>query len=373
MENRPKKNNNRSTDSKRKSVSGSKSERPSTGKTGAKKGVKSSSTSKTGAYKSGVIAAKGAGKGYPKRKDDATPSYGEFSEPKFDGIFESGKKPVYKKPGTGGYKKDYKGAVVKPKTSRTGRLVAPKDAKKAPLPTFSENVRLNKYISNAGVCSRREADELIGAGVVEVNGVVVTEMGYKVKPGDLIKYGGATLRQEKLRYLILNKPKDYLTTTGDLQNPRTVIHLVKNACRESITAVGKLDRDTTGLLMFTNDGDLAKKLIHPSSSVKKLYHLTLDKPVRLEHLEAMREGITLMDGEIKADMVDYVAGVDDKREVGIEVHSGKSRIVRRMFEYFDYKVIKLDRVIYAGLTKKDLPRGKWRFLTEQEIAFLKMM
>jgi 23S rRNA pseudouridine2605 synthase len=260
-----------------------------------------------------------------------------------------------------------------PKTSRTGRVLKGRAAHKEPaLPTFSEYVRLNKYIANAGVCSRREADVLIQAGVVEVNGQVITEMGHKVGPGDIVKYGGSTLKQEKLRYLVLNKPKDYITTSSDPENRRTVIHLVKNACKERIFSVGRLDRNTTGLLLFTNDGDLAKKLTHPKFNVKKLYHITLDRPVRFEHLEALREGITLHDGLIKADHVEYVSTADDKREVGIEIHSGRNRIVRRMFEFFDYKVMKLDRVVFAGLTKKDLPRGKWRFLTDQEVAFLKM-
>lgn len=261
-----------------------------------------------------------------------------------------------------------------PRTSRTGRPLTGKEWHKEPaLPTFSEFVRLNKYIANAGVCSRREADVLIKAGVVEVNGKVVTEMGHKVGPGDVVKYGGSQLKQEKMRYLILNKPKDYITTSSDPENRRTVIHLVKNACRERIFSVGRLDRNTTGLLMFTNDGDLAKKLTHPKFNVKKIYHVTLDKPLRHEHFEALREGVTLHDGFIKVDRLDFVEGSYDKREVGVEIHSGKNRIVRRLFEYFDYKVVKLDRVVFAGLTKKDLPRGKWRFLTEQEVAFLKMM
>lgn len=289
-------------------------------------------------------------------------------------------KPAEEAKKTEGTKKSYptggkvaKFATSKPKFSRTGKPVKDSPVKKSvPMPTFSEHVRLNKWLSNAGVCSRREADELIKAGVVEVNGVVITEMGFKVAPGDKVKYGGESLSQEKLRYVLLNKPKDFITTSSDPQNRRTVIHLVKNACRERIYSVGRLDRNTTGLLLFTNDGDLAKKLTHPRYNIKKIYQITLDKPVSHEHLQALRDGIELHDGIIKADMVDYVAGMDDKREIGIEIHSGKNRIVRRMFEFFEYKVMKLDRVVFAGLTKKDLPRGKWRFLTDQEIGFLKM-
>ncbi|HEX4887495.1 MAG TPA: pseudouridine synthase [Luteibaculaceae bacterium] len=265
-----------------------------------------------------------------------------------------------------------RGEGSKPRTSRTGRPVEGSFKKDPPLPTFSEYVRLNKYIANAGVCSRREADELIKAGVVEVNGVIITEMGFKVGPGDKVKYGGDTLSQEKMRYVLLNKPKDFITTSSDPQNRRTVIHLVKNACKERIFSVGRLDRNTTGLLLFTNDGDLAKKLTHPRFNVKKMYHVGLDRPFMHADLQSLQEGITLEDGFIKPDAVDYVEGSDDKREVGIEIHSGKNRVVRRIFDALGYKVIKLDRVVFAGLTKKDLPRGKWRFLTEQEVAFLKM-
>ncbi len=301
----------------------------------------------------------------PRRKPSSKPAEGKKPS--------EAKKPAEAKKSypTGG--KVAKFGAPKPKFSRTGKPVKDSTAKKSePMPSFSEYVRLNKWLSNAGVCSRREADELIKAGVVEVNGVIVTEMGFKVGPGDKVKYGGESLSQEKLRYVLLNKPKDFITTSSDPQNRRTVIHLVKNAVKERIYSVGRLDRNTTGLLLFTNDGDLAKKLTHPRYNIKKIYQITLDKPVSHEHLQALRDGIELHDGVIKADVVDYVAGLDDKREIGIEIHSGKNRIVRRMFEFFEYKVMKLDRVVFAGLTKKDLPRGKWRFLTEQEIAFLKM-
>lgn len=235
------------------------------------------------------------------------------------------------------------------------------------------SMRLNRYISNSGVCSRREADTLIEAGVVTVNGEIITEMGTKVMPGDVVKIEGDTISQEQKRYIILNKPKNFITSMDDPQGRRTVMQLVKNATKERIYPVGRLDRNTTGLLLFTNDGDMAKKLTHPAHNVRKIYHVTTDHKVKINHIHALREGIELEDGFIKADEIDYVGNGDDARQVGIEIHSGKNRIVRRMFEHFGYDVVKLDRVTFAGLTKKDLPRGKWRFLTEQEIGFLNML
>jgi len=224
----------------------------------------------------------------------------------------------------------------------------------------------------AGICSRREADQLIAAGVVKINGKTITEMGYKVKPDDEVNYGGETLRPEKKVYLLLNKPKDYITTRSDPQDRRTVMNLIGKACKESIYPVGRLDRMTTGLLMFTNDGDLARKLTHPSSEIKKIYHVTLHKAVKFEHLKQLEEGITLEDGMSNADKAVFVGDGEDKKHVGVEIHSGKNRVIRRMFEFFGYRVIKLDRVIFADLTKKDLPRGKYRFLSEKEVGFLKM-
>ena len=242
-----------------------------------------------------------------------------------------------------------------------------------PLPTFNEEeVRLNKYLSNAGVCSRREADVLIQTGVVSVNGEVVTEMGYKVKPGDRIQYDGETINAETKRYVLLNKPKDFITTMDDPWGRKTVMGLVIKACKERIYPVGRLDRDTTGLLLFTNDGDLAKKLTHPRYQAKKIYQVETDKPVTTAHLEQLRNGIELEDGRIAADHVEYVKDSKSSREVGIEIHSGKNRIVRRMFEKLGYVVVKLDRVQFASLTKKDLPRGFYRHLTENEVAYLKM-
>lgn len=249
----------------------------------------------------------------------------------------------------------------------------PKVKKGDPLPSFNENeVRLNKYLSNAGVCSRREADVLIQAGIVTVNGKVVTELGYKIQKGDKVQYDGETINAETKRYVLLNKPKDFITTMDDPWGRKTVMSLVFKACKERIYPVGRLDRETTGLLLFTNDGDLAKKLTHPRYQAKKIYHVETDKPVTTEHMELLRRGIELEDGRIAADHVEYVKEGTSSREVGIEIHSGKNRIVRRMFEKLGYIVVKLDRVQFASLTKKDLPRGFYRHLTEQEVAYLKM-
>lgn len=234
-------------------------------------------------------------------------------------------------------------------------------------------IRLNKYISNAGICSRREADDLISSGVIQVNGKVVTEMGYKVKPTDVIKYGGQTLRKERLVYLILNKPKDYITTVDDPQQRKTVLELVQGACSERIYSVGRLDRATTGLLMFTNDGELTKKLTHPRYGVRKIYHVELDKPLKRADMDQITEGIELEDGNVKVDEISYVGDGKDKASIGVEIHSGKNRIVRRIFEHFGYNVRKLDRVVFGPLTKKDMPRGRWRFLTDSEVGMLKMV
>ncbi len=234
-------------------------------------------------------------------------------------------------------------------------------------------IRLNKFLADAGICSRREADKLIESGVIKVNGKTVTKLGTKVSRSDKVMYGDQTLKAEKLQYVLLNKPKDYITTSDDPQNRKTVMMLVKNACKERIYPVGRLDRNTTGLLLFTNDGDLAKKLTHPKHNVKKLYHVVLDKPLSKAHMLQIASGLKLDDGLIIPDKIAYDRSADNKNEIGIEIHSGKNRIVRRIFEHLGYKVIKLDRVMFAGLTKKDLPRGKWRFLTEKEINMLKML
>ena len=244
-------------------------------------------------------------------------------------------------------------------------------AKKTTEPKDKGLVRLNRYIANAGICSRRKADELILAGVVTVNGEVMAELGSKVDPSkDEIRYNGELLKREKMIYVLLNKPKDYITTTEDPQERRTVMHLVEKASRERIYPIGRLDRNTTGLLLMTNDGELADKLSHPRSNVTKLYQVELSKSLTQGDLNKLQFGVELEDGIIKPDAVSYVAG-GSKREIGVQIHSGKNRIVRRMFEHLGYEVVKLDRVVYANLTKKDLPRGRWRYLEEQEIIQLK--
>ena len=263
-----------------------------------------------------------------------------------------------------------------PKLSKSERVVE-KSKKAGPSKTSDQKgvsddaIRLNRYVANAGICSRREADVLIATGVVTVNGKIVTEMGYKVNPTDVVTYGGVPIKNETKKYLILNKPKDYITTMDDPEERRTVMELIRKACKERLYPVGRLDRNTTGILLFTNDGDMTAKLTHPKFDVRKVYHVTLDKKMTSEDYRTLSEGVDLADGFIKPDAVEFVG--TGKFELGVEIHSGKNRIVRRMFEHLGYEVIKLDRVAFAGLTKKDLPRGKHRFLTEKEISFLKML
>lgn len=235
----------------------------------------------------------------------------------------------------------------------------------------NEPIRLNKYLANAGICSRREADEFITAGVVSVNGVVVTELGTKVHRNDEVKFHDQPVNIERKVYILLNKPKDCVTTSDDPQERKTVMDFVKNACKERIYPVGRLDRNTTGVLLLTNDGEMASKLTHPKYLKKKIYHVYCDKNVTKADLDQIVQGITLEDGEIHADAISYASDTD-KSQVGIEIHSGKNRIVRRIFEHLGYKVIKLDRVYFAGLTKKGLRRGDWRFLTENEVNMLRM-
>lgn len=231
-------------------------------------------------------------------------------------------------------------------------------------------IRLNKYIANAGVCSRREADKLIESGAVTVNGEVVTELGTKIMPTDEVRYGDQVLQREKPVYILLNKPKDYITTTSDEFDRKNVMNLVAGACPQRVYPVGRLDRNTTGLLLITNDGEMAKKLTHPRYGVKKIYHVELDKNLSQDDFQQIITGLELVDGFIAPDELAYVG--ESRREVGITLHSGKNRIVRRIFEHLGYEVVKLDRVYYAGLTKKDLPRGQWRFLRPEEVNILKM-
>ena len=234
-----------------------------------------------------------------------------------------------------------------------------------------ESTRLNKFIANSGICSRREADKLIESGVISVNGKVVTEMGVQIFPGDTVKYGDQTLSGEDYVYILMNKPKDYITTVRDERGRNTVMHLLGRKVKERVYPVGRLDRNTTGLLLLTNDGNLADKLTHPRNKITKLYTVHTDQNVKPSDLDKLVEGVTLEDGDVKADEVSFVKG--DRSTIGVSIHSGKNRVIRRMFEELGYKVTKLDRVMFAGLTKKDLPRGHWRYLTDKELAYLKML
>ena len=252
------------------------------------------------------------------------------------------------------------------------RLPRPEDAPFVPAEMEGE-LRLNKFIANAGVCSRREADKLIQAGAVTVNGKVVTTLGARVLPNDKVMFGDQTLSCERRYYVLLNKPKGFVTTMDDPQDRNTVMALTESACRERIFPVGRLDRNTTGLLLLTNDGELAKKLTHPSHRIRKVYQVQLDKPLAKSDMMTIAEGIELEDGVAEVDAIAYVGEGEDKRQIGIEIHTGRNRIVRRIFEKLKYQVVKLDRVAFAGLTKKSIPRGKWRYLSLQEINYLKML
>ena len=285
--------------------------------------------------------------------------YNNYNNGGYGGYQQQGRKPFAKRPRTADYDPNAKYSMKK--------RIEYKEQHYDP----NEPIRLNKFLANAGVCSRREADEFIQAGVITVNGNVVTELGTKVLRTDEIRFHDQPVNIEKKVYVLLNKPKDYVTTSDDPQQRKTVMDLVKDACQERIYPVGRLDRNTTGVLLLTNDGDLASKLTHPKYLKKKIYHVYLDRNVTAHDMQAIVEGVILDDGEIKADDVQY-ADANDKKQVGIEIHSGKNRIVRRIFETLGYKVTKLDRVQFAGLTKKNLRRGDWRYLTEEEVDRLRM-
>ena len=310
------------------------------------------------------------GYGRPQQGGYGRPQQGGYGRPQQGG---------YGRPQQGGYGKPYGAAPYKkgPRQHTPGYDPNAKYSMKKRIEYKEENfdpnepIRLNKFLANAGVCSRREADEFIQAGVVTVNGEIVTELGTKVLRTDEVKFHDQPVTMEKKVYVLLNKPKDYVTTSDDPQQRKTVMDLVKNACPERIYPVGRLDRNTTGVLLLTNDGDLASKLTHPKFLKKKIYHVHLDKAVTAHDMQQIAEGITLDDGEIKADAIEY-ASETDKKQVGIEIHSGKNRIVRRIFESLGYKVTKLDRVQFAGLTKKNVRRGDWRYLTEEEVDRLRM-
>jgi 23S rRNA pseudouridine2605 synthase len=261
---------------------------------------------------------------------------------------------------------------VKREYKKPRKTTRPVKEPKKPVSNQTGLIRLNKFIANAGISSRREADRLIVSGVIRVNGKVITDLGTKISPDDKVQFEEQTIKTEKKYYVLLNKPKGYITTTDDPYDRKTVMFLVQNACSERIYPVGRLDRETTGVLLLTNDGDLAKKLTHPRHRITKLYHVFLDKNLKGGDMTKIANGIELEDGIVKPDSIAYVQGGESKKEVGIEIHSGKNRVIRRIFESLDYKVTKLDRVTFAGLTKKDVPRGKWRHLNENEVAFLKM-
>lgn len=269
----------------------------------------------------------------------------------------------------------------KPKKSKGGqqRIGQRSFSRRSSKPSSNEpkkvddgSMRLNRFIAHAGICSRREADTFIIAGSVEVNGKVVSEMGYKVLPGDSVKFDGRLLTPEKMEYVLLNKPKNFLTTTEDDKGRKTVMDLIRNASKSRLLPVGRLDRNTTGLLLFTNDGEMAARLTHPRYAVRKIYHVVLDRALKVSDLQQIEKGVDLDDGSISVDAISYIANAT-KREVGIEIHSGRNRIIRRIFEHLGYEVAKLDRVMFAGLTKKDLPRGQWRTLDSKEVSFLKMI
>jgi 23S rRNA pseudouridine2605 synthase len=300
----------------------------------------------------------------PKEHKPTSPSFSKKRE-------EKGK--------ASGFDKKGKTAFTKPKDKKNNPVTpdynffqkAPSRKKQPDTSTQDNRIRLNKYIANAGVCSRRDADLLIQAGEIKVNGEIITELGYKVNPGDIVKYGKKVLSRQKNVYVLLNKPKDFITTMDDPDNRKTVMNLVENACDERIYPVGRLDRNTTGLILLTNDGELAEKLAHPSNKIKKIYQVDLNKPITQEDFEKIQNGLQLEDGEAKVDDIAIISA--DKTILGVEIHIGRNRIVRRIFEHLGYEVVRLDRVMYAGLTKKDLSRGHWRYLTEKEVIKLKFL
>lgn len=290
---------------------------------------------------------------------------------------DSKRKPVKAKEATDG--KRIKPTAVRKKESSgkatrdKGKFVDFKDKQRKgdTLPTFGDDVRLNKFLSNAGIASRRDADVLISTGVVTVNGEIVTEMGYKVKPGDVVKYDGHGINAATKRYVLLNKPKGFVTSLNDPFGRKNAYGLIQKACKETVYPLGKMDKDTTGLILYTNDSDLEKKMAHPKHKPGRLYHVELTRKMQPEDMEKLREGILLDDGTTRFEKAEYVAD-KDMREIGLEVYSTKSQVVTRSLEAIGYHVAKLDRVMFAGLTKKDLPRGRYRLLTEKEVSFLKM-
>ena len=319
-----------------------------------KRGVEGGARTERKQFGAKPAARKSFGAGRPERNERTERTFKGKNEgfKKGEGFSKGGRKPFGKSEG------GYKG---KPATERSYPKYNPNKV--------TGEIRLNRFVAQSGLCSRREADDFIAAGLVSVNGVIVTELGTKVWPTDVVKFNDERLQGEKNVYLVLNKPKGYVTTLEDDHAEKTVMELVQGACKERIYPVGRLDKNSLGLLLFTNDGDITRQLTHPSLRKKKIYEVTLDKALTRADFEQLAEGITLEDGDIFFDEISYIK--DDKKSVGVEIHSGRNRIVRRMFEHLGYKVTKLDRVYYAGLTKKNLKRGAWRFLTSDEVARLK--
>lgn len=302
-------------------------------------------------------------RGYTKQERSSEKPYSPYGKDNYqrgDKNRDYGSKPGYRDGST--RKPDYK-------RGRTGKPFAPGDNyPKYPSPRIDDEVRLNRFLSMSGICSRREADELIAAGKVTVNGKVITELGTKIKQDDLVTYNGKVLKGESMVYIVMNKPKGYVTTLDDPHAEKTVMDLLKNSVKERVYPVGRLDKNSLGVLLITNDGDMTKKLTHPTYAKKKIYQVSLDKALTKADMQQIADGITLDDGEIHADSINYIN--ENHKEIGIEIHSGRNRIIRRIFEHLGYQVRKLDRVYFAGLTKKNLKRGAWRFLTPQEVAAL---
>jgi 23S rRNA pseudouridine2605 synthase len=327
-----------------------------------RKNFKSKEESSSKSKKEGGFKSKKANSFKPKKEGAFKPNKGSSFKPKAEGSSYADKKTTF-------YPKSKRGFVSKMKINPTLKVGG--DATPVLAKQVGEGlVRLNKYLSNAGICSRREADAFIATGVVKVNGEIITQLGYKISPGDKVQFGGDSVHKEKSVYILLNKPKGYITTCDDPQERETVLDLIKGV-KERVYPVGRLDRNTSGLLLLTNDGDLAKTLMHPKYNVAKIYNVVLDKVLSVDDIEKIRKGIGLEDGFIKVDAIEYVDGADSRNEIGVEIHSGKNRVIRRIFESLGYRVDKLDRVLYASLTKKNLPRGKWRFLEDNEVRMLK--
>ena len=311
--------------------------------------------------------------GYQQRQGGYQQRQGGYNNNR-QGGYNNNRQGGYNNNRQGGYNNNRQGGYNKGMMRPQGKSFVPRPKRieyELPIPDVNEQIRLNKFLANAGLCSRREADEFIQQGLVKVNGNVVTELGTKIGHADIVEYNDKPVVLESKCYILLNKPKDCVTTSDDPNGRTTVLDLVKGACEERIYPVGRLDRNTTGVLLLTNDGDLASKLTHPKYVKKKIYHVWTDKDIAEEDMQRIADGIELEDGEIHADAISYVTDTD-RNQAGIEIHSGRNRIVRRIFESLGYHVTKLDRVYFAGLTKKNLPRGRWRYLTQEEVNFLKM-